>query len=82
MLWPLKESEVKNKVMTNKIKVEKDRPFYSPAMLCYVVNYSVDGEKQFNTFDTYKDGIEWLKITFPEWFAKKYSKPSHNPPDQ
>jgi hypothetical protein len=61
-----------------KVKVEKDRPYYSPALGCYVVDYSVDGEKSHKVFPDYKTGIEWLKTTFPEWFAKKYSLTTWN----
>lgn len=57
---------------TQKIKVKENRPIYRPAMLCYVVEYSIDGDKNGKYFDSYKEGIEWLKTTFPAWFAKHY----------
>lgn len=58
-----------------KLKVKNNRPFYLNTMLCYVVDYSLDGQKGFKCFDTYKEGIEWLKSEFPDWFAKHYPQP-------
>lgn len=57
----------------SKVKIKNNRPFYSPFLGCYVVDYSVDGQKSFKTFDDHKQGIEWIKSTFPIWFAKHYS---------
>jgi len=57
-----------------KVKIKDNRPVYWAGMQCYKVDYSIDGEKGCKLFDTYKEGIEWIKETFPEWFAKHYSK--------
>jgi len=55
------------------LKVKNDRPFYSPFWGEYIVEWSLDGEKFSKPVGTYADGISFLKDSFPEWFAKKYS---------
>lgn len=58
-----------------KIKVKSNRPCYNAFLMGYVVNYSIDGVRSFECFDTYKEGIDFLKVTFPKWFAKHYRSP-------
>lgn len=55
-----------------KVKVKDNRPVYWPVMGCYKIDYSIDGNKGFNIFDTCPEGIEWLKTEFPDWFKKHY----------
>lgn len=56
------------------VKVKNNRPTYSPFLQCYIIDYSVDGQKASKVFENYKDGINWLKFTFPLWFKKHYSQ--------
>lgn len=55
-----------------KVKVQGNCPHYSNVMQCYVVNYSIDGNKRVKFFDTYKEGIDWLKANYPNWFKKHF----------
>lgn len=56
------------------IKVTKNRPFYWNVMLCYVVEWKQEDRTipQTEYFDTYSEGITFLKNTFPIWFNKHF----------
>lgn len=57
-----------------KVKVKNNAPYYSPIIGCYIVDYTVDGQKRGKVVGTYQEGIEWLKTTFPDWFKKHYTQ--------
>jgi hypothetical protein len=60
--------------VTNLPKVKNNRPYYDGFMQCYKVEWQLDGEKYARYFDTYKEGIGFLKSEFPEWFKKHFTQ--------
>lgn len=54
-------------------EVKNNRPCYDPFMQCYKVEWKLGGEKYARYFNTYTDGIEWLKSEFPQWFKKHFT---------
>lgn len=56
------------------IKVKNNRPFYSPVMGCYVIDYKTsEGAKGFRCFDLYADGVNWLRENHPDWYGKHFT---------
>lgn len=55
------------------IKIKNNAPFYSPIMGCYVVDYKIEGNKGFKCFDSYSDGVKWIRENHPEWYAKHFT---------
>ena len=47
-------------------------PKYMPALGCYVVDFITKNGKGFKTFDSYKEGVEWIKSAYPEYYAKHF----------
>lgn len=56
------------------IKVAKNRPYYNHLMMCYCVEFTDDnGHKHYNYYNTYQEGIDFLKNTYPNWFNKHFT---------